>query len=177
MRLEIRAIDRLGPDRPAQVVDEIRRSAFADDPPLDDNRHSRTQVGHVVHDVGRQDHDLALADVGQQVQEAISLLWVEAGGGFVDDDQLRVADQRLGDAESLPHAAGEPGQRLLAHIVKIGLAQQIIDDRATLVLVGEALEYGHMIQHGQRRDAWIHAEILREIAEPLAQFGGLVQHI
>ena len=29
------------------------------------------------------------------------------GGRLVDDDQLRIADQRLGDAEALAHAAGE----------------------------------------------------------------------
>ena len=51
---------------------------------------------------------------GEQVEEAVALLGIEAGGRLVDDDQLGVADQRLGDAEPLPHAAGETGDCLVA---------------------------------------------------------------
>jgi hypothetical protein len=37
-------------------------------------------------DVGGQDHGHLFADLGQQVEKAVALLRVEAGGGFVDDD-------------------------------------------------------------------------------------------
>jgi hypothetical protein len=53
--------------------------------------------------VGRKDDDDALADLDQQVVEAISLLRVEAGSRLVDDDQRGTADQRLRNAEALPN--------------------------------------------------------------------------
>ena len=43
----------------------------------------------------------------EQVEEADALLRIEPRRRLVDDDQLRVAEQRDGDAEALPHAAGE----------------------------------------------------------------------
>ena len=93
---------------------------------------SRAEVGHVVDDVGREDHDDVLADLGEQVEEAVALLGVEARGRLVDDDQLRVADQRLRDAEALAHAAREAGERLLAHVPEVGLLQQRLDRLAAL---------------------------------------------
>ena len=62
--------------------------------------------------------------LGQQIEEAVALLRVEARGRLVDDDQRRVPDQGLGDAEALAHAAGEAGERLLAHGPQIDLVQQ-----------------------------------------------------
>ena len=88
------------------------------------HRHARAEVGDVLDDVGREDDDDVLADLGEQVEEAVALLGIEAGGRLVDDDQLGIADQRLGDAEALAHAAGEAGQRLLAHVPQIDLVEQ-----------------------------------------------------
>ena len=43
--------------------------------------------------------------LGEQVVEAQALLGIEPGGGLVDDDEPRIAGDRLGDAEPLAHAA------------------------------------------------------------------------
>ena len=56
---------------------------------------------------------------GQQGAEADALLGVEPGGRLVHDQQAGIGEQRLGDADPPPHAAGEapepavgvPGQR------------------------------------------------------------------
>ena len=62
----------------------------------------------------------------EQVVEAVALLGIEARGGFIDDEQLRIAEQRLRHAEALLHAAGEPAHRLLAVLVEVGLLQQCV---------------------------------------------------
>ena len=49
---------------------------------------------------------------------------VEPGRRLVDDDDLRIAEQRLGDAEALAHAAGEGRDRALARVEEVGLLQQ-----------------------------------------------------
>ena len=87
----------------------------------------RAEVGDVAHDVRRQDHDDVGGDVGEQVVEAHALLGVEARGRLVDDDELRIAEQRLRDAEALAHAAGEAAELLLAHVVEVDAVQQRVD--------------------------------------------------
>ena len=126
--LELVAGDDLLPDLAAGVRDEVGGLAFELHPAVGEHRHARAEVGDVVDDVGREDDDDIVADRGEQVEEAVALLGVEAGGRLVDDDQLRVADQRLGDPEALPHTAGEAGDRLVADGPEVGLLEQGLDD-------------------------------------------------
>ena len=112
---ELGMADGLLPHLAAGRGDEVGGLALELEPAVGEHRHARAQVGDVVDDVGREDDDDIVADRGEQVEEAVALLGVEAGGRLVDDDQLGVADQRLGDAEALPHAAREAGDGLVAH--------------------------------------------------------------
>ena len=82
--------------------------------------------------MGRQDDDDIVADPGEQIEEAVALLGVEARRRLVDDDQLGVADQRLGDPEALPHSARKAGDRLVAHGPQVGLVEQRLDDALAL---------------------------------------------
>jgi hypothetical protein len=68
----------------------------------------------------RREHYNPLAgEVGEQVAKADALLGVEAGGGFVHDEQLRVVEQRLGDADPLLHPAREAAQRTLPDLSQV----------------------------------------------------------
>ncbi len=116
--------DRLRPDGAAAARDQFARRAFELNTSARQDGHARTQVGDVLDDMGGQDDHHVLADLHQQVVETIAFLGIEAGGRLVHDHQLRIADQRLGDAEALAHAAGEAGDRLGAHRPQIGLHQQ-----------------------------------------------------
>ena len=53
----------------------------------------------------------SLGELGEQVAEAHALLGVEARGRLVDDDERRVVEQRLRDADALAHAAREAAER------------------------------------------------------------------
>ena len=101
----------------------------------------------------------------EQIEEAIALGRVEAGGRLVDDDELRIGEQRLGDAEALLHAAGVGAEGLLAHVPEIGLLQQGIDHLVALGLVGDAFQDGEVVQHVEGGHLRIDAELLRQIAE------------
>jgi hypothetical protein len=94
-----------------------------------DDRELAAQVGNVADDVRRQDHDHVGGDVGEQVVEADALSGSRPGGRLVDDDELRVAEQRLGDAEALPHAAREAAEVLLANGMQVDAMQQRVDGR------------------------------------------------
>ncbi|KAG1088480.1 hypothetical protein G6F40_013492 [Rhizopus arrhizus] len=174
---QLRRIDLLAPDLVLKRVDRFGRAPGQQHLALVHDRHRRAQVSHVLDDVGGQDHRHVLADCRQQVEESVTLLRVEAGGGFIDDHQPRVAQQRLGNAEALAHAAGERAELALARIPQVHLLQQPIDHFAALRTLGQPLEYGEMLQQVQRADLWIHAKILRQVAQPAAHGVLVAQHV
>ena len=88
VRLELALVDRLVPDAAVELGDQIERRAGAHDAAGRNDRHPLAQIRDVLDDVRRQDHDDVLADLGEQVEEAVALLRIEAGGRLVDDDQL-----------------------------------------------------------------------------------------
>ncbi len=108
------------------------------------------------------------ADGAEEIEEAVALGGVETGGGLVDDDELWVGEQRLGDAEALLHAAGVGAERFLAGVPEIGLLEEGVDHLGALGLVGDAFEDGEMVEHVERRHLGVDAELLREIAEDFA---------
>ena len=170
---EFGARDAFGPDSAARPLDQIMRRAFELNASAGQHRHARTQVGDILDDMRRQDDDDILADLDEQVEEAVAFFGIKPGGRFVDDDQPRIADQRLGDAKALPHAARKAGDGLFADVPEIGLRQQGFDRRLAFSGGRDALENAHVLKHVIGRHARINAEILRQIAQRRAQFLGV----
>ncbi len=167
--LELAALDGLFPDAVPERSDQVERRALQLEAAGGQDGHARAEVGDILDNMGRQDDHDVLADAGQKVEEAVAFFGVEAGGRFVDDDQLGIAQQGLGDAETLAHAAGEAGQRLVAHVPEIDLVQQAAHHVIAFGAVGQALEHGEVVEHGIGRDARIDAEVLGQISEAFAQ--------
>ena len=90
---------------------------------------------HVGNNVRRENDDDVLPDRAQQIVKAHALFRIESGSWLVDDDQLRISQQRLRDSESLLHASRETAQRLPAVLVQIGLLQERSHDLAPLFRV------------------------------------------
>ena len=65
--------------------------------------HVGAEFFDILHDVSGEDDDDALTDFGEQVVKAVAFAGVQACGRFVDDQQLRVAEEGLGDPEPLSH--------------------------------------------------------------------------
>ena len=49
--------------------------------------------------------EAALADLSQQIVETVAFSWVKSRGRLIHNQQLRIADERLGNAKTLPHSA------------------------------------------------------------------------
>ena len=109
--------------------------------------------------------------------EAVALLRVEAGGGLVHDDEARVAEQGLGNAEALLHAAGVAAHMLLAHVVEVGLVQQGGHHLLALAAVGNAFEGGKMVEQLLGAHARVHAKFLRQVAQHAAHGLFVMQHV
>ena len=58
--------------------------------------------------------------------KANSLFGIQAGGRFINDDELRLTDQSLRDSQTLPHASRKSAESLLSRIVKINALKQSI---------------------------------------------------
>ncbi len=165
------------PNPALERANRVGRLAAEQHPTFRDDRHTLAKIGDVLDDMGRQNHDHVLADFGEQVQEAIALLRVESGGRLIHDHQSRAADQCLGDAEPLAHAAGESAEPAFTHVPQVHLMQQRLDQRLALAACNNALEHGEMLEHRLGGDPRINPEFLRQIAEQASRRRLVGQHI
>ena len=74
-----------------------------------DDRHAPADQRHLGQDVRAQQHRVVLAERADHLARLLDLPGVEAGGGLVEQQDLRRAEQRLGQAQ---RAAGSPCESL-----------------------------------------------------------------
>src|SRR5919106_1971450 len=95
--------------------EEVPRRAGADDLAPGEDRHAVGEALRLLHVVRRQEDALA---EGTQVADRLPGLpsrgGVEAGGGLVEEDELRVADEREREVEAAELAAGERANALVS---------------------------------------------------------------
>jgi hypothetical protein len=96
-------------------------------PPARDERDARGRGFHVGDDVRGEDDDALAGQIREQVAEADALFGIEPGRGLVDDQELRIVEERLRDADALAHAAGKSAERALARIGEVHQHQQLVD--------------------------------------------------
>ena len=77
--------------------------------------------------MGGQQNDSVLGEAVDVIPEPGPLPGVQARRGLVQDQQLRIAQQGLGQQYPLLHAAGEAADLLVAHIQKIGHGKHPVD--------------------------------------------------
>src|SRR6185312_970984 len=93
-------LDGAVPDAACELRNGRLRLAFIEHLALVDDGHLGAEIHHIFHDVGGEDDDHLLADFGQQIVKTIAFAGIEAGGGLVDNQQLWVSDERLGNAKA-----------------------------------------------------------------------------
>ena len=113
----------------------------------------------------------------QQVVEAVALLRIEAGGGFVHDDQLRLADERLRDPKALAHPAGKARDSLLANRPQVDLLQQRFDGVLAGTGGGDAFQDRQMVQQIVGGNPRIDIEVLGQVTEEGAQLFRFAHHV
>ena len=112
-------------------------------------------VGHVTgkgHLVGDDHHGHVLGGkLADDLQDLAGQLWVEGGGGLVEEQDLRLHGQRAGDGYALLLSAGElVGVRVLA-VGKAHLLQKLPRVGVDLVLralLDQNRGLGDVLQHG-----------------------------
>ena len=115
-------------------------------------------------DVGRQDHQPLARELCKQVPEALAFLRIQADGRLVDDQQLRIIEQGLGDADALAHAARKPAEPAIGDIGKADHVQAFLDACRHRPR-GQALHRREKGEELPRRQGFIDAEVLRQVAQ------------
>jgi hypothetical protein len=162
---ELGALDCAHPHAAAQIADRLPRFRLQPNLSAIDDRHPRAQIAHVVDDVRRENHHRALTQLGQQIQKPHALGGIQPGGRFIDDDELWISEQRDGDPEALPHAAGVAPELVTARALEIRLLEQRVDDLLSLGSIRYSLEDGKVIEQILGGHFRIEAELLRQISE------------
>jgi hypothetical protein len=81
--------------------------AVGDDAPLVHDDHARAGRHDLGQVVGRQDDRALAPELAHEVANLHDLVRVEAAGGLVEDEDVRLVDQRLGEADALLEALGQ----------------------------------------------------------------------
>ena len=119
-----------------------------DQPAGVDHHHVVAHLLHVVEQVGGHQHrDAERAEAGDEGEHLLAAERVEPGGRLVEQHELRVADERLGELGALAHAGGEAADRAEAGLVE---ADQIEDVRRPLAR-GPGRQAAQLAERGRRR--------------------------
>ena len=114
-------------------------------------------------------HAHARADAARirsiRVPELTARQRIDAGGRLVEDQQIRIVDQRAAQPELLPHAAGELPCRPIGERRQASAVEQLGD--APVALVARLAE-----QAAEELDVLADAEVgIEVLAEPLRHIG------
>ena len=91
------------------------------------NGESGTAVGFVHEVGGEQDRDaVVMLDFAEVAPEVYAGGGVEAGAGFVEEEDLGAVEHSLGEFDAAAHAAGESFDAFVAPVGKSDLIQQLI---------------------------------------------------
>ena len=63
-----------------------------------------------------EDDNALAGQLGEKIAKADALFGIEARGGLINDEELRIVQERLRDADTLTHAAGISAERALRDV-------------------------------------------------------------
>ncbi len=110
-------------DLPLQALAQLVGAAFGDDPPAVEDQHPSAEQLHLGQDVGREQQRVLAAELPDQLADGDDLLRIEPDGRLVENQHLRVVQDRPGEADALAVTFGERADDLASHIARAGSAR------------------------------------------------------
>ena len=122
--------------------------------------------------MGGDQHNPVMGKFREQIPETHSFSGVKTAGGFVQNQNLRLVQQRLSNAHTALHAAGQLGDLLAPNMGKGQLFQQLADFPLT-VRCRQSFQHGNVFQIILYREFGIEPKFLgqipKDIPVPLSQ--------
>src|SRR4051794_15064702 len=106
--------------------------------------------------MGGEEDKFSDANIRKKIAKTNSLFRIEAGGRLIHNQQGRIIDQRLRDAEALLHATGETADRAFCNTVKIDRLEHLTHTLART----HSLERREVAEKLARRQVVIDTKIL-----------------
>ncbi len=138
-------------DLPAQLPVDLLGGALGHDPALVQDEHPVAGGLHLLQDVGGEDDRLLLAQALDELADLDDLVGVQPGGGLVQDEDLGVVDDGLGQAGALPEALGQGVDAAVHHRLQAALPDDLADALGLLAArqapgVGDEVQVLHHVQ-------------------------------
>ena len=130
------------------------------------DRQALAKALRFVHEMGGQEDGLALGDeLPEPVPDQVPRLGIEAGGGLIQEQKVRIVDQRAGERQAPLHSAGQGLDFRFAAIPQPGEIEQVRDAGAQgLVGFAEVAPIDQeVLEHREIRIQVVH---LRHYADP-----------
>ena len=116
-----------------------------DDAAVRDDDGARADLVHLFQNVRRDDDQLVFAELIDQTPNLVLLIRIESVGGFVENQHLRIVNQRLRQADAAPETLRQGLDDLVDHRAQ---AQPVDDDVAALApqLTAQPAHVGDEVQ-------------------------------
>jgi hypothetical protein len=164
-------------DRPTQARLELRGRAIGDDPALVDDRDAVGQPVRLLEVLGGEQQCAALGDeLLDHMPQVAATRRVEPGRRLVEEEHGRAVDQRGGQVEPAPHAAGVGLGRAIGGVAEPEPLEQLVGpggDR-TLGQVGEPADEAQVLP---ARQVLVDRGVLPGEADALADGLGMAGHV
>ena len=122
--------------------------------------------------VGRQQDGFSAGDQGEdEVLDLAGALGIEAGGRFVENDQIGIVEEGLGEADAAGHALGEAPDGAMAGVREARHVEQLVNARAG-GFGGQPEQAGVEGQGFEGRQVGIEVGLFGEIADAALDGGG-----
>src|SRR6516164_8128938 len=141
-----------------------------------DVRHLAAALGFVHIVCGHEKRDALSRQFEQQVPQLTARHGIDAGGGFIEEDQLRLVQQRAAECKPLL----PPTRKLCRQPILVRAKAVLLNDfvQALAQTLGwQAIDAAVKGQIFRDRKVRVEAEILRHVADVLAHPFGILPHI
>ena len=101
------------------VGGQVFFGARSDDAPGAEYQETIAGFADLGEHVARDQHGVVGLELANHVAHLDDLHWVQAAGWFVEDEQLGLVDDRLGNADALAKAVRERADDLVVHIAQV----------------------------------------------------------
>ena len=111
----------------AQAVGQVGDRILGDELALADDDDALAGVFDLGQDVGAEDDGVIAGEGREQLADLDDLLGIETAGRLVEDQDVGVVDDGLGDADALAVAFGQLADQLVADVAERAAADDLVD--------------------------------------------------
>ena len=155
-----------------QILDPVGRH----DAPLVEHQHPGAGHLDLAEDVRRQQHRVRPAQLLDERAHGPQLVGIETDGGLIEDDQIGLVHQRVGQPDTLPIALGQLSDDALLDVLESALLDHPVD-ALPAATDPQALEPGAELEVVADPHVDVQRVVLGHVADAAAHLVGLVEHV